>query len=721
LNIGKLYLSLVHSQAAVPSGRFSNSTTSPSAIVACKLKTTDFQNMRNNKEDNKLLASLSVFRELFNAEKDIYGVISVFLNDIIKTNNLLTFSLNEISTLLNQTYDFEIPPSVIGTSLGRLKYLEKTLGSYIVNDINKVKEREIDSKQIQITGNNNEIINKLFVFIETDKNVNLTSIEKEKISHSFCAFLLDESNGNEYIEYITAYILKNEFDENFKSQLNQIREGVILYSGIKYNIDLNDLGTWRQDLTIFIETEILFHLAGYNGELYQKFVIDFLGYVDELNKKAKRKIIRLKYFIECRNEFEGFFKKAMHLIEGSERPNPRITAMVSIVNGCKSLSDVMEKKSDFYSLLKSHNIEEDNYDKYFEIENHKYNIVSREIIDKVSDEIEKNSEEYLKFLNYVSIHRQEAYTQNFENIGYILLSGNSTTLKVAWNDLLKDKGYVPLATNLSFLTNKFWFKLNKGFGKGSLPKSFDIIAKSQVILSKILNDSVGLKFTELQSELKLGKITEDQVKARIINLRNQVRKPEEIKNDSVTEILNTINEDTLERFIEEQNHFKNKVQLQADENVKLKVELESKKNVETQLLESKKILLKDKEGQKSLLTKQREPLDKLAIKKYTTTKAFVTGLFIICCLAIIVGIIYCDWNKLEKYTYLIGLIPAMIYILYFMIKEKKINPLEAMKKYFNSYKEKCFIQKYSQFNFDIDQFNDLDTEIVKLETEIAKQ
>jgi hypothetical protein len=33
LNIGKLYLSLVHSQAAVPGGRISNSTTSPSATV----------------------------------------------------------------------------------------------------------------------------------------------------------------------------------------------------------------------------------------------------------------------------------------------------------------------------------------------------------------------------------------------------------------------------------------------------------------------------------------------------------------------------------------------------------------------------------------------------------------------------------------------------------------------------------------------------------------
>jgi hypothetical protein len=37
LNIGKLYLSLVHSQAAVPGGRISNSTTSPSTTVSSNL------------------------------------------------------------------------------------------------------------------------------------------------------------------------------------------------------------------------------------------------------------------------------------------------------------------------------------------------------------------------------------------------------------------------------------------------------------------------------------------------------------------------------------------------------------------------------------------------------------------------------------------------------------------------------------------------------------
>jgi hypothetical protein len=61
--------------------------------------------MRQIKEDNRLLASLAVFRELYNAEKDVYGIISVFLSDLIKIENLYSFSLNEITNKLNSTFE----------------------------------------------------------------------------------------------------------------------------------------------------------------------------------------------------------------------------------------------------------------------------------------------------------------------------------------------------------------------------------------------------------------------------------------------------------------------------------------------------------------------------------------------------------------------------------------------------------------------------------------
>jgi hypothetical protein len=672
--------------------------------------------MRQIKEDNRLLASLAVFRELYNAEKDVYGIISVFLNDLIGLEQFYSFDANEITNKLNDTFEFDIPKAVVETSLGRLKFIEKNQGKYTVTDISKINNKNVQTKQQTIQSNNETIINNLFKFIETEKKIILSEKDKEKVSHSFCCFLLDLNNGDEYIEYITSFILKNESDIGFKSQLNLIREGVILYSGIKYNNNLNDLGTWRTELTIFIDTEILFHIAGFNGELYQNLANDFLSYVREINQKAQKKLIKLKYFEEVKNDIENFFTKARYLFEGNEKPNPNITAMVSILNGCKTASDILEKKSDFYTLLKSNSIEEDNYDEYFNPDNHGYNIVSQEIIEKVSKEIGKEAEPFLKFLNYVSIRRKEANSNNFENIGYLLLSGNSTTLKVAWNELMKEDGYVPMASHLNFLTNKFWFKLNKGFGKSSLPKSFDIITKSQIILSKVLNDSVGEKFTELQSEYKNGKLTEDQAKARIIDLRNQVRKPEEIKNDIVNEVLNAITEDSLEKFVQEQSHFKMKAEKQQEDNIKLLDELETKKDIEKQLLSTKKDLLQEKLNLKETLERQKKPLDKKANKKYKNFKTVLCVVILSYYILLIGSIFYYTWNVMEQYTFILSIIPIVISILYLLTTEQTINPI----KYLKIQQKKYLSQTYDDFDFDINKLTANEETIIKLTEEIKK-
>ena len=672
--------------------------------------------MRQIKEDNRLLASLAVFRELYNAEKDVYGIISVFLTDLIKLENLYSFSLNEITNKLNNTFEFEIPDAVVRTSLGRLTFLEKQQGIYLVSDISSINTDTFDQKKQSIQSNNETIIENLFVFIENEKNVTLSETDKEKVSHSFCCFLLDINNGDEYIEYVTSFILKNEADIDFKNQLNLIREGVILYSGIKYNNNLNDLGTWRTELTIFIDTEILFHIAGFNGELYQNLANDFLNYVREINQKAQKRIIKLRYFEEVKIDIEGFFKKAKHLIEGNEKPYPNVTAMVSIVNGCKTGADVLEKKSDFYTLLKSYGIEEDTFKDYFNPNNHKYNIVSQEIIEKVSAELDKDAEPFLKFLNYISIHRREANSNNFENIGYLLLTGNSTTLKVAWNELMKEDGYVPMATHLSFLTNKFWFKLNKGFGKTSLPKSFDIITKSQIILSKVLNDSVGVKYAELQKEFKNGKLTEEQAKSRIIDLRNQVRKPEEIKNDIVSDVLNSITEDSLEKFIEEQSHFKNKAEKQEEDNIKLLEELETKKDVEKKLLTTKKELLQEKLNLKNTLERQKKPLDRKAKKKYLNFKTILGLMILGYYILIICAIFHFTWNVMEKYTFILSVIPIAISVLYLLATERTINPI----KYLNIQQQKIIQNTYEDFDFDLNKLTVNEEEISKLQAEIAE-
>lgn len=669
----------------------------------------------DDKHGNKLLASYALFKGLFDNGKDIYGVIAEYLKKTISDKGLYNFTLDEITRILNIEFEFNIPNAVVKTSLNRIDNLTKIGATYTVNNPNDFISNDFNEFEQDYQSKNETIIQTFIKYVGDIKQKKLDDKEITTLTHSFCNYILDKQNGNESLEYITSFILKHNNDSTFKEQIDKIREGVILYSGIKFNNDINNFGAWKADFTIYIETEILFHLAGFNGELYKVLASDLLQFISEINQKAGKRVIKLKYFAEVKTEIEGFFTKAKYLLEGNSKPNPSVTAMVTIINGCKSISDIQAKKTDFYELLKRNLIEEDEYVDYFAEKNHKYNIVSGELIEKISKELGKDANPYLKFLNFISIHRKEAFENNFENIKAILLSGNSTTLKVAWIDLLKEDGNVPLATTMSFLTNKFWFKLNKGFGKDSLPKSFDIISKSQIILSSILNKKIGNEFENLQVEFKNGNLNEEQVKARLVDLKNNVRKPEDIVKDNIDDVLHVITEDSLDKFIEEQKHIKSKSEQQSLENENLKIELAQKvKNeseLEIDLKATKKLIVDEKIKQLNILKNIKNPIDIIAEKKYKLHKIILGILFILSFVCGFVFIFYVDWNEFEKYSYFIGFIPVLIFVLYFLITEKEIQPQKALKNHLISRKELEYSKKYGEFNFNIEEYNKLEMEM----------
>ena len=551
-------------------------------------------------DKSKCLASLAVFRELHDSKKDVYEIISAFLQEVIASSAKYQFNLREISQLLNETYDFNIPEAVIKSSLNRLIFLTKSMGKYTVSDISKLDtSSDITSKHSELHSSNEHIINTLFRYIEKEKDINLTAEDKAEVVHSFCNFILDDSIFSNYAKFISAFIVSNKSDTEFTKQLETIKEGVVLYSGIKYNSNINEIGSWNNELTIYLDMEILFNLAGYNGDIYKQTYDDFYFFVKKINmssvNKVNKKVIHLKYFKDVKDGIEKFFDSAIYILEGKGTQNPSNTAMTSILDGCKTVSDIITKKTHFFILLKSNGILEDEYKEYFSPENHKYNIEDKEIIKELSELTENYSiENNLKFLNYVSIHRKETSNNNFENIGHILLTGNILTQRIAWHESVKKNGCVPLATNLNFLTNKFWFKLNRGFGSDNYPKSFGIISKAQILLSAELNKSVGKKFEELQRDSKNGKLTSEQAISIIVELRKRAKKPEDIEVNEITSILESISEDSIEKIRMEQEFFKTNASKQKNENTILKERLYLKdKELMTQgdrLLETEKII-----------------------------------------------------------------------------------------------------------------------------------
>lgn len=283
-----------------------------------------------NKEVNqtKLISSLAVFRELYNSHKDTNEIISTFILSVIKTNALYTFDLIKISDLLNETYEFEIPTAVVNSVLSKTEGIDRCNGICKFTNVSS----ELNDDVIQIMNKNEaenlNIINGLVEFVEKKKNIKITGKRKHSLQEAFCSFVLNTNNDNEYNEYISAYIISNSQDILFKKQLENIKEGVILYSGLKYSNEFLDFSKWEKELIIYCDVEILFHLAGYNGELYQSFAIDFINLVAEINEKSSRELIIVKYFREVKREIDGFFTKAKYLLEENDQIDPSNTPYV---------------------------------------------------------------------------------------------------------------------------------------------------------------------------------------------------------------------------------------------------------------------------------------------------------------------------------------------------------------------------------------------------------
>lgn len=548
--------------------------------------------MQEIKEESKCLASLAVFRELYNNDKDVRSIICEFLKEIITSKAKHQFTLTEITALLNETYDFKIPEAVVNTSLNRFKTaLIKAEGIFTVSDQTAFNTTgKLTDKHNEIKTSNEAIIYNLFNFIETEKNTTLTDDEKAAITHSFISFIIDEATTQNFSNYISAYIVKEKQNANFTKQLNTIKEGIVLYTGLKYNSSLNELGSWNTELTIFLEMEILFHFVGYNGELYHLLINDLFSLIKEINqaslKNSGKRLIHLKYFSDVKNDIEGYFKKAEYIVQGKDKANPSKTAMTTIIDGCKTPADIIAKKTKFYELLKLNSISEDDYSQYYSAQNHKYNLEDQDLLKELSMKLGiANLQSYLKYLSFINIHRKGKNDNTFERIGFVLLSGTSNTLRLALDESIKLNGNIPLASNLSFLTNKFWFKLNKGFGKSEHPKSFDIVTKAQIVLSTQLNDSVSDKFDELQIKLKNGQMTKEEAISTIARLRSESKRPEDIDEDNIENILSSIEESSIETHLKEQELFKQKAKEQEAENIKLKETIDKSIVKEDQLKE----------------------------------------------------------------------------------------------------------------------------------------
>ena len=654
----------------------------------------------------ELIASLAVFRGLYDKHKDIYDVLRQFILTFIVDHNIKSFTDTGLTQQFNNEYHFNIPEAVVRTSLKKLSFLTKKNGEYIV-DYSNIPSALIDEFSSLYSQSNNQyqtVIKKLIHYIQTNHKLNLNDDIIKEIENEFYSYLLDQNETKKYTEYISLYII-SETDPLIITALKDIREGFILYTGIIYT-DNSRLGSWDSKVTIYLDTEILFQMAGYDGEIYKVFFYDFFNYVKEINLKSSKKLINLKYFPSTKDEINNYFAKACDIVEGKVVLNPEKTAMVTIVNNCRSKSDVIIKQADFFTLLTNNGIEfEHEYIDFTKDDNYSSNIYNNTIIESLSKSFNYDVINDIELLNNINVRRNKQEKNFFSGIGCILVTGNNNVLSIAHNDLIKKDGEVPLATTLSWLTNTFWYKLNKGFGNNITPHNSDIIIKSKIIMSSIIGDKISIEFDKMMQENKEGNLTKEQAQNRLIHLKRIIKKPENIKTDDIQEIIEFLSEDSLEKAKNEQEYLSQKYNETEIRNQELESKIE---NDNREIINNKTELLITKEKYKKILdNKYRNSKCLYGFIKNIIRFLIPFTLLILISLLVIKIINKMNDHNIEVFSIWITLIIPFILSIITILFNIKLEILPLINKLYNLIELLC----YKIFKLDIDEYIKIENEI----------
>lgn len=526
---------------------------------------------------NNLLASVALFRHLYDHDgyNNIYDILYEFIRGAIIYESKITFTSDEIKELLKKVYDFDIPEGVIKTTI-RIRFegkYTKIDNSYTFNPELKENFDKIEKELDQVNELNDNLINDLYHYIAEKKGQVLTTAEKDKIFENFSHFAMDNGYSDEYSELIGAFVVSRGHDSDFLCNLNSIKEGIILYQGISYTADLNELGKWDTDLDIFLAPEHLFHALGYNGSLFQEIFMDLMNLVRDINQsnkagsKNRTKKVRLFFLPETKAFVDSMFHRAEQIVAGKLILDRSKNAMEYIVRDARSISDVRKKQVNFYTQLRGLGIEELDID-YDPAKNQMYNVVDQKTIFDLAIEAKKNKrpldEDFcfaqLSIFSKINYRRRGKNNLPFEKISDIYLTENSVSKYLAHNNTVKfQPNDTAFAKDIDFVVSRFWFKLKKGFkqANSSLPKSFDLVNKAKIIISSYTNNSISREYQRITNDLKKGKLTHEEVVLLNLELKSKTNVPEYVNETNIDDTLDFLrDENFIENVKRERDHIR---------------------------------------------------------------------------------------------------------------------------------------------------------------------
>lgn len=508
-----------------------------------------------------ILASFSTMKSLVDAQQyqSPYQILAEFIQYIIIKSNLHSFTAIEMKNRLFEVFGFDIPEAVVRTTVRGLQFVKTENRIYHVNPIELKDNSAFEEMKAVAEANNTDIIDLLIAFAqETNPS---SAIWADALTQEFIAYLLDDQQttaAGKYTDLIGRFILKNESDEKIQSALTAIREGSILYIGLNHNI--SETGSLRKPLTLFLGTEVLFSLYGYNGEIYKQLAQDLYDQIKAANVGTKR--ITLRYFSEVKKEIDDFFASAELIVDGKQLLFDTV-AMKAIINGCSTAGDVKVKKADFFHVLQcSYGIMEDDRSSYYENIDDQYNLESLSVDPQQYDSI--------KFISHINKLRKGRIYPYDLDAEYLIVTNSGITLRASREQVervMKEQAVdstCDYAVSVERLTNILWYKLGNGLGRKEYPNNVNAVLKARMLLASKISQNISKLYMETRAQYRAGVITEDQLASRIITLRKKPITPEELTAETIEDSLD-FSLEYLTRYEEEVN--RNKEALQEKEHL----------------------------------------------------------------------------------------------------------------------------------------------------------
>ncbi|ANV97731.1 hypothetical protein BBW65_02435 [Helicobacter enhydrae] len=244
-----------------------------------------------------LLASVATYKVFLNKRKQQDEILFIFCQQVICEYFLAKpFNLGELNKKIQDTFGLDIPIFALQDAIQRKgkKFIKRDETGY------KVVNNEIKSTSIELEETRKSYCNFLKEIspLKNDRN----------FDKNLYSFLLEGNKDNNKIdrEWLLDFSKILEEHKNFKENIEIMKQGLILYEGLSNKIDAKRNN--REKIILFLDTEILFHAAGYNKGEYKKIFDAFF----KLVKKYGYLLLPLHYTDIVEKEVRDIFEAAKY-------------------------------------------------------------------------------------------------------------------------------------------------------------------------------------------------------------------------------------------------------------------------------------------------------------------------------------------------------------------------------------------------------------------------